>query len=188
LRKTLILVAALLAVVGAAAAATAAIPDANGVIHGCYKRNAPNRGLMRVIDSEAGQTCPSGYAPLNWNRTGPAGPRGPAGPAGASGVSGYEIIGSTKTVQVDAGQTNYGDFIDTCAARNKRPVGGGGYLTLPDAVGDPPSPAPGWSVGATFPFNNGQGTEAWVVQLVRAPGGAAATYTFRMWVACATAS
>jgi hypothetical protein len=35
LRKTLILVAALLAVVGAAAAATAAIPDASGVIHGC---------------------------------------------------------------------------------------------------------------------------------------------------------
>jgi hypothetical protein len=176
LRKTLVLVAALVAVVGAAVAATAAIPDSNGVIHAC--RNTKT-GALRVIDSERGQTCSKDEAALAWNQTGPQGPAGPAG------VSGYEIIGTTKTVQVDAGQTTYGDFIDTCASRNKRPVGAGGFLSLPDASGETPNPAPGWSVGAAYPFRNDEGsTEAWVLNLVRAPGGPAATYTLRLWAAC----
>jgi hypothetical protein len=54
---------------------------------------------------------------------------------------------------------------------------------------DQRAPAPGWSVGASYPFRNAEGsTEAWVIDLVRAPGGPAATYVLRMWVACITAT
>jgi hypothetical protein len=180
-------------------AATAAIPDSNGVIHGCRSNKT---GAVRVIDTEKGQTCTKDEAALPWNQTGPQGPAGPAGPTGApglqgpagpqgpagAGATGYEIIGTTKSAQVDAGQTTYGDFIDTCASRNKRPVGGGAFLTL-DSTSETPNAAPGWSVGASYPFRNAEGsTEAWVINLVRAPGGPAATYVLRMWVACITAT
>jgi hypothetical protein len=60
--------------------AYAAIPDAAGVIHGCRTLAG---GTLRVIDSEAGQTCRSSEAALNWNQTGPQGPQGPAGTAKA---------------------------------------------------------------------------------------------------------
>jgi hypothetical protein len=46
--------------------AYAAIPDAAGVIHGCRTLAG---GTLRVIDSEAGQTCRSSEAALNWNQT-----------------------------------------------------------------------------------------------------------------------
>jgi hypothetical protein len=75
LRKTLAPVAALLAVIAAAVAATAAIPDANGVIHAC--RNTKT-GVLRVIDTDKGQTCSKNETALTWNQTGPQGPAGPA--------------------------------------------------------------------------------------------------------------
>jgi hypothetical protein len=68
---------AILLVVCASAVAVAAIPDANGVIHGCRDKKT---GALRVIDSEAGQSCTSREAALAWNQTGPAGPQGPPGP------------------------------------------------------------------------------------------------------------
>jgi hypothetical protein len=92
LRKTLVLVAALLSVVGAAVAATAAIPDANGVIHGC--RNTKT-GVLRVIDTDARQTCGKDEVELNWNQTGPQGP---------AGVSGIEYVQRDVTVPAYASQ------------------------------------------------------------------------------------
>jgi hypothetical protein len=56
--------------------ALAAIPDASGVIHGCYK---PSDGKLRVIDTEAGKTCASEETALVWNQTGPQGSVGPSG-------------------------------------------------------------------------------------------------------------
>jgi hypothetical protein len=56
-------VAAVLVVLVAAVATTAAIPDANGVIHGC--RNTKS-GALRVIDANTGQTCSKDEAALNW--------------------------------------------------------------------------------------------------------------------------
>ncbi len=83
---------------GAAAAVRASIPDASGVIHGCYQANASHglpTGTLRVIDpSKLGGRCAEWEAPLNWSQRGvsgptgargPAGGRGPTGPAGASG-------------------------------------------------------------------------------------------------------
>jgi hypothetical protein len=105
------------------------------------------------------------------------------------GVTGYEIVHTTSDVVVDAGQMNYGDFDTACASRNKRPVGGGGFLALPGATGETPNPAPGWSAGASYPFRSAEGSfEAWVVNFVRDPGGPAASYTLHLWVACIPAT
>jgi hypothetical protein len=49
--------------------AYATIPDAGGVIHGCYMKD----GTLRVIDSDAGQSCRNNETALNWNQTGPQG-------------------------------------------------------------------------------------------------------------------
>ncbi len=61
--------------------AYASIPGSDGVIHGCYKTSNPGQGVLITVDSET--NCPSGYAALNWNQTGPQGP---------SGISGYEVV------------------------------------------------------------------------------------------------
>jgi hypothetical protein len=79
-------------------AAWASIPDSGGVIHGCYLTTGPPqaRGAVRVIDTEAGQTCASGEVAISWNQEGPQGATGPAGadgatgPAGATGATGPE--------------------------------------------------------------------------------------------------
>src|SRR5262249_8841704 len=64
--------------------AYASIPDANGVIHGCYR---PTTGELIVIKSD-GKGCETGWTPLNWSQTGPTGLAGPTGPTGSSGVTG----------------------------------------------------------------------------------------------------
>jgi hypothetical protein len=74
-------VALFLLAVGAGVA-LAAIPDRNGVIHGC--RNT-RTGLLRVIKSTA--HCRVGERALNWNVRGPQGPQGPPGPQGEPGAS-----------------------------------------------------------------------------------------------------
>jgi len=82
MRRIAIAAVTLLVLGGAVAYAT--IPDSSGVIHGCRKNSGGN---VRVIDSGAGQTCPTGWTPLNWSQTGPQGPAGASG-----GVSGYEVV------------------------------------------------------------------------------------------------
>lgn len=87
LRRALVLGVAVLAGSAAAVIAYASIPDAGGVIHGCYQKNA---GSLRVIDPST-DSCRSSEVPLNWNQTGPAGAtgaRGPTGPAGTDGPQG----------------------------------------------------------------------------------------------------
>jgi hypothetical protein len=65
--------------------AYAAIPDAGGVIHGCY---AKKDGTLRVIDTGAGGSCTATKeTSLNWSQTGPQGPPGAAG-SGAEFFSG----------------------------------------------------------------------------------------------------
>lgn len=62
----------------------ATIPDAAGVIHGCY--NATN-GSQRIIDTSV-QSCKTNEVPIQWNQTGPQGPLGPQGPQGPLGQQG----------------------------------------------------------------------------------------------------
>jgi hypothetical protein len=91
------------AVFGIATAVQASIPDASGVIHGCYNTSLAHGnplGALRVIDTaKPNGNCASWEAPLNWSAkgvtgaTGPTGARGPTGPTGPKGPTGAK--GST---------------------------------------------------------------------------------------------
>ncbi len=51
----------------------AAIPDAGGQIHGCYRNNAnftEPKGSMRVINSETSENCTAQETSLNWDQSG----------------------------------------------------------------------------------------------------------------------
>jgi len=83
-RKSLIMVAVVVGVVLVGGVAYASIPDAGGVIHGCYQKNS---GQLRVLDPSTG-SCSSSEVGLNWNQTGPTGSTGSHGPTGATGKDG----------------------------------------------------------------------------------------------------
>jgi hypothetical protein len=95
--KTLLAALAL----GAAAAVAAGIarsttadpiPDANGVIHACYKRPI---GEVKIVYSAA--NCGPGQEPIQWSQSGPQGvkgdpgPQGPQGPQGPPGAAGGSL-------------------------------------------------------------------------------------------------
>src|SRR5262249_48167355 len=70
--------------------AYAAIPDTNGVIHGCYNPNAArgaNGTPLNILDSAAG-SCNGNQREITWNQGGPAGPMGATGASGATGSRG----------------------------------------------------------------------------------------------------
>jgi hypothetical protein len=48
-----------------ATAALAAVPDANGFIHSCYKTNG---GALRIIDPETTKSCDDGESLLGWRQ------------------------------------------------------------------------------------------------------------------------
>lgn len=78
----LLLVAALFgfAVAGGVAFAIVGIPDADGVIHGCYidhTNPSENQGNVRLVTGP--DKCRSNEVAIAWNQTGPAGPPGPPG-------------------------------------------------------------------------------------------------------------
>jgi len=72
--KKLLVGVVLGAILASAGIAVASIPDSNGVIHGCYLTSGnPNvRGALRVIDTDAGQTCGSGETAISWDQQGGA--------------------------------------------------------------------------------------------------------------------
>src|SRR5581483_9845275 len=93
LKRTTTIAAVLVAAAITSTVALAAIPDSNGVIHGCYAVNQPGmpstgHGALRVIDPTKGDTCTSSEQALDWNQTGPRGAQGPQGPAGPKGDPG----------------------------------------------------------------------------------------------------
>jgi hypothetical protein len=65
--------------------AYASIPDAGGVIHGCYQKNS---GQLRIIDTDTGGACLGSETPLGWSQTGPTGTTGPTGATGPTGPQG----------------------------------------------------------------------------------------------------
>ena len=81
-------------VLAAGGIAYAAIPAADGTIHGCYTKSggAGADGALRVVDE--GAACGAGEQAITWSQTGPkgdpgsAGPQGPAGPTGPTGPAG----------------------------------------------------------------------------------------------------
>ena len=83
------LVVGLVAIVAVAAGTTAfaAIPDGNGVIHGCYDTKT---GALRVIDTPTNGfslSCAPREDGLTWSQQGPKGDRGDKGDKGDPGPS-----------------------------------------------------------------------------------------------------
>jgi hypothetical protein len=76
-------VSAAVVLVMAGVVAYASIPDANGIIHACYKRSS---GTLRIIENA--EQCRENETSLTWNQTGPQGPAGVVGPAGLQGPAG----------------------------------------------------------------------------------------------------
>jgi uncharacterized protein YjbI with pentapeptide repeats len=98
-------------VVGAAGSAVvvASIPDANGVVHGCFRTN---NGSLRIIDS-AVDTCTGNETALNWNQTGPQGPAGPTGPQGPAGSGGPgEFVDNLVGADFTSASLQYRNFAD----------------------------------------------------------------------------
>src|SRR3954452_12794549 len=90
-RKTLKIALPTVAALGAGAAiAVAAIPDANGTIHGCIERTATGEngfsGGLRIIDGS--NECANSETPLDWNQQGPPGAPGAPGAPGQKGDKG----------------------------------------------------------------------------------------------------
>lgn len=83
----------------------ATIPDASGVIHGCYKRS---NGNVRIIDPSAGDTCSNDEIAITWAQkgtgaTGPIGPPGPQGEPGPAGPAGPEGPSGSQGLEGPAG-------------------------------------------------------------------------------------
>jgi hypothetical protein len=108
-----LVLSALALVVAMGGVAYSAIPDAGGVIHGCYAGRA-----LRVIDSAA--TCDPGETALNWSQQGPAGAQGPAGPAGPQGPPGQPPAYTKSVAKVTVPNANTG-FVEV--ARLNVPAG-----------------------------------------------------------------
>lgn len=66
MKRTAFILAGLLVLLSGAVA-LAAIPSADGTIHGCRKNS---NGTLRVIDAEAGQQCQTGETALTWYSAG----------------------------------------------------------------------------------------------------------------------
>src|SRR4051794_1772017 len=81
--KLLLALTCAVGVFGIVSVVQAAIPDSNGVIHGCILQN----GNLRVIDS-ATSACKRNETSLDWNQTGLRGPAGATGPTGPKGDTG----------------------------------------------------------------------------------------------------
>jgi hypothetical protein len=82
-KRPTVLVAAITALLLSTGIASASIPDASGLIHGCYAKG----GDFRIIDAPKEQ-CKAGEKAVQWSQTGPQGPAGTAGPTGEPGPAG----------------------------------------------------------------------------------------------------
>ena len=149
---------AIAATILAGGVAWAAIPDAAGVIHGCYKKS---NGDLRVADSAA--QCGHSEEPISWSQQGPQGP---------PGVSGIELVGGS--VIIPAGEFRWAH---AACPTGKKVVGGGfnhpanrmdGFVSYPsrepgtDVRGFPPG-LNSWSARAYNPNAFGVEFEAFAI-------------------------
>lgn len=135
--------------------ALASIPDAAGVIHGCYSKDL---GILRVIDTAKGQSCRKWETALDWNQQGPQGPQGvagPQGPQGASGISGYEVVVSHDT-QFNVLGNGIADSQANCP-QGKSVLGGGAGTLQGDALNLQTSTPTGSNDGWLVEFVNTSG-------------------------------
>ncbi|HST25531.1 MAG TPA: collagen-like protein [Gaiellaceae bacterium] len=141
------------ALFGVATAVQAAIPDSSGVIHGCYAKPTSGQptqtyGVLRVIDTEAGQSCQANEIGLNWSQTGSKGATGPQGAPGPQGTPGTPGAPGAPGADGPTGPTgpsdgaevqtlspttiHAGDFLDTVAGTTTGKMPAGNYLYQAD--------------------------------------------------------
>jgi Collagen triple helix repeat (20 copies) len=101
-RKGSILALAALSLLAVVGVGYAAIPDSNGVIHGCYAPKAS--GALRVIDVATGSKCLKNEKALDFNQTGPQGPKGDPGAPGQQGTPGPQGVPGTPGADGAPGQ------------------------------------------------------------------------------------
>ena len=129
-RKTKLIAAvvgALIATVLAGGVAWAAIPDAGGVIHACYKKN-----LLVLRVAESASDCKANEVALSWNQRGQRGDTGPQGLKGDQGVPGIQ---GPKGDQGDQGDPGKQGIQGSQGAAGER--GPQGEQGLPGADGAP---------------------------------------------------
>ncbi|MHB1243576.1 MAG: hypothetical protein ACYC1P_09305 [Gaiellaceae bacterium] len=84
-RRTVVAGVAIFAIAGGIAFAS--IPDADGLIHGCYRSAAGDaQGQLRVVEDPA--RCRGNETAIQWSEQGVAGAPGPQGPPGEDGEDG----------------------------------------------------------------------------------------------------
>jgi hypothetical protein len=117
---------AVLALVGAGAA-YGALPDSNGVIHGCVSSNSR---YLRVINPT--KKCGTGETALNWNQQGPQGKTGPTGARGPKGDTGADgAPGPSGVVATDGSYAGHiPSPLPTTGTNGIAPVGGMAHVTL----------------------------------------------------------
>ena len=122
--------------------AYSSIPDAQGVIHGCY---ADGRGVLRVIDTAGSGACETGETALDWNQQGQPGLNGHPGAPGPQGPPGAALTyGKSRPGPVALPSPGQVKTIATLS------VPGGSYAIFAKAVGSMTVPgfscAPGTDV------------------------------------------
>jgi hypothetical protein len=163
------MLALILAMTGFAAAA---IPDARGVIHGCYEKST---GILRVI--KAGKRCSKSEKSISWNQQGRRGRNGtngtngvngtngsngmpgPPGPPGTNGTNGATTV-TVKTASVSIPGTGVSTSAGIACSTGQRATGGGfnsGYTTAVVTLSSPSSD------GGVNPSTTGQTPNGWLI-------------------------
>jgi hypothetical protein len=121
IRRAWVVVAVAAAVVLGGGIAYASIPGSDGRISGCYE---PLNGKLRLIDSEAGQTCKRNEQPVSWAQSARL-----VCPAGTTLSTGVCIEDAARAA------ADHGDAGDACAAVGRRLPSAGELTTFAQRPG-----------------------------------------------------
>ena len=120
--RHLALVVGLAVLVVGGSVAYANIPDSRGLIHGCYDKT---NGILRVIDTEAGQTCKRSEQPTAWAASSPR----LTCPEGTIASTGVCFDDTSRAAAA------HGDAEDDCADDGMRLPSGGELTTFVELDG-----------------------------------------------------
>src|SRR5919205_2464407 len=115
LSKKLISVIVAIVAIAAGTTAFAAIPDENGVIHGCYDTKTGALRVMNYSVNGPSASCAPKEAGLTWNQQGPPGPKGDKGDPGPS--DGWGVQTGVKLIP------NTGGFVELPGGLTQLPAG-----------------------------------------------------------------
>ena len=168
MKRLHVLFAAAALLIVAAGAGYAAIPASNGTISACKD----NKGALRVIDAEAGQTCNTNQQLLTWNQHGPA------------ATAGREIVSAENLQQDGAAFKN----AQAVCPSGKLAVGGGAQAYAVNADGSQALPH-GIALQGSAPISEANGVSGWFAYArVIDPTTAEAAWRLTVHAICVTAA